>query len=481
MPRQVYVSPPYSGSRVRFTNISGLRRPMSRARFLQQLGSRGLATAARQGARFAGSVYKHVKKVANNWTKKPIKRKSPTSANRGFVRGLTGHSVGTYKGSFKKAKRIKKTMKSMALAKGFHKTLEQYGTVTSSDCVYLGHSSGNLTEMSEVIYSALMRKIMNKAGFKMSSLFRELAVSNPGSGVNFNEDATGLRFVYTVMLQSVGTTNNVIYDTLNGQNFGDVLLAFTQFRLHLLDFIRGEQGAGAREAYEPFKLAVYTKDVTATIDQWRLGAEMFLEDVHLELSCNSIMTIQNRTKAAEATTDFGTERVDSQPLKGYLYEFKHADPRVRFASSANEALNNNQVFNRMNANGLSLIRGNQFGPSNEPLDPKYFANIAKATKITLDPGEMKKMTFSYRVSGKITNILKKLQVTRYHSVTGVFNGQIGKCQFFAFEELMRTPSNNLITVAYERELQYGAIVKYKYSDTPLDDSLTQIEISNNEV
>jgi hypothetical protein len=333
--------------------------------------------------------------------------------------------------------------------------------------------------MANSIYSAMMRKIMSKAGFKMSGLFNEVAVSNPIIGTNPAENSSGLRFIYSVKLQGFGTVTNVLYDTVDNQNFGDILNSFGQFKNHIWDYLRGEQGGGTREATEPFKLAVYTKDVNAGTDQWRLGAEMYLEDLSIQLDVSSTLTIQNRTKAADATTDLSTDRVDSQPLKGYIYEFKHADPRVRFSGPEIAAgTNSNQMFNRMNTNGLALIRGNQFNPATEPLDPKYFANLSKATKITIQPGEMKKTFFTYRFSGKITNLLKKMQVTRYLSGPNIFTGMIGKCQFIALEELMRTPSTNLIQVAYEREMTMGCTVKYKYHDTPLDDIINGTEINN---
>jgi len=45
---------------------------------------------------------------------------------------------------------------------------------------------------------------------------------------------------------------------------------------------------------------------------------------------------------------------------------------------------------------------------------------------------------------------------------------VGRAQMIAFEELMHTPSDNKVTIAYERELSIGCIVNYKYYDTPLD-------------
>jgi len=439
----------------------------------------------RNGAAYAGKAYRgaanYVKgRIAANKPKSSAKSATTRIAKR--TRSFTGHSVGVFKGKFKRPKKIRRTIEAKCLAMGAHRIVEQFGEVSDADCVHLAHSSGYIEEIAKVIYTALMRKVMNKAGFKISGLYNEIAVSNPTAGVNQAENSLGLRFVYTKKSPGGTDVENAVYDTTDNQNFGDVLNSFTAFVNHVIDYIRGT-GGGIRELQTPHKLAVYTLDRYSGNSEegfWRLGAEIHLEDITADIYISSHMVVQNRTKAASAaSTEFSVDRVDTQPLKGWIYEFKHGDPRVRF--SKGNATVNNAVFDKMNDRGLQLIKASEFNPSVEPFDPKYFANIGKATRVTLNPGEMKRLGFSYKFHGKLTNLIRKLQCTQW--ITGAagstfFTGMVGKSQMISLEELMRTPSSNKIEVAYERELKVGCIVRYKYHDTQLDKITNPIEYNN---
>jgi len=383
--------------------------------------------------------------------------------------------------AYKKAKRNKFVSKNKAQATGFHRTYEQFGTVSSGDTVYLAHSSMFVDEISNTLYAAMLRKILNKAGFKMSGLFREIAVSDPGVVAGTSENSFGLRFIYTIKTQMVGTEQNFFFYTSDGQNFGDVLNGFAQMRNHLNQFLMDRLDLVIADALpetrEPYKLAVYKADNDGTTIRWRLGAEMFLEDLSVNISVKSELTVQNRTAAATGTGVFDTDRIDTQPLIGYLYDFKHADPRVRFGGFTSSTISN-QVFNQMPSTGLNLIRGSQFSSAQEPLTGKYFANIQKTQKFTLSPGEMKKCFLTYQYKGKLVNLLKKMQATNFEAATNSFNGVIGKSQMLGFEEALRTPSENLVTIAYQRAFNAGCTCYYKPSTTPLDNVLNTLQINN---
>lgn len=452
--------------------------------------------------------YRGTKQTFNNRVKKFVKNAivPPTMKNLGYVvdkvlnmparpgtynrpkhhkstpnpmsrrKGLTGRSVAVYKGNFKKTKRIKRTIEQTCLSKGSHRTLEQYGTFSDPDTVYLHHSISHVDEIARTMNAGLIRKILNKAGFQITNLYNEIAVSNPVAGLDQPENSSGLKFVLCCRDPLTGHCTNYTYDTVNNQSFKSIVETWTDMHYRIIDYIRGDNKD------ELYKLAVYKLDAAAVVEtvNWRLGAEMYIEDMSMQLFFQSSLMIQNRTKGATITSDGGnqTDRVDSQPLKGWIYDFKNADMRVRHSGGVT-GVQSNIIFNSANDNGLKIVRGAEYVGSEEPFDPKYFANSSKAVRISIQPGEIKRLGFSYKFSGKFVNVIKKLRVSRWDSVLHNLSGMTGKSQMICLEEQLRTPTDNKITIAYERELKIGSIFKENKRPAHIETFTASTEINNN--
>jgi len=409
------------------------------------------------------------------------KRKNrPGKRQRAMNRKKTKFQIGpsVFAGKFSKPKKLKQTVEQRCLSKGYHTTVEQFGEVNDSDCVYLSHSSGTINEVARTIATSILRTLLTKAGFKITNQFLELSVIHAYEGANFVENSSGLRFVYTTKNIINGSYAGIGYNTVDGQSFNDIQFAFSGFSNRLIDYIRNTSND------EPYKIAVYRRDLDNISTNWILAAEMHLEDCHLELNILSSLQVQNRTRSAlnvgNGYEQLTTDRIDSQPVKGMLYEFKNADPRVRHSGPLPTLLGtvDNNLFSYMNDYGLKLVRGEEYVGSTEPFVPKYWANITKATKVSLDPGQMKKTMFTYKIAGKIVNTLKKLRVTQWSGPDAAFSGMVGKCQMICFEETMRTPSANKIYISYEREVKIGAIVKASLRQGPLESKIVSTEINN---
>jgi len=473
---------PYSGKRNKIGHVAIGGKEVgrvSRADFLKRLG-------VKPGG---GRVTK--KTAGQRRTVKAVRRKSTPHSNHGVYTGKTG-----------KSKKNKRTWESKFLSQGALTTVEQYGTVTDPDCVYLAHSTGHILQLCWAIQYAILRKIMNKAGFKITNQNIEVPVSVPLEGLNVADNSAGLKFLFTCKNRALLTYRNYDFDTVDGQSFSDMNRLWVEMRDRFIDFVRGT------EVWEPYKVAVYKRDTTALGTDWILGAEMYLEDCHIDLSMISTLTIQNRTLAAEATIgtsndQINVDRIDAQPLKGYVYEFKHADPRVKHSAlgmSSVPVASRNNLFESMHDIGMRLIRGNQFlgavtnlvptpanpavlvdtsfGGAIEPLEPKYFANCDKSHKVIMQPGEMKKVNFKWDLKGKIVNVFKKLKVTVWDGPSFAFNGMVGRAQMISLEEMMRTPSTNKVTIAYERELKIGCIVKAAFKQAPVETIVVAEQYNN---
>jgi len=380
---------------------------------------------------------------------------------------------GPYTGSFKRPKKVTKTIEQLCQSSGYHRTLEVHGAVNDPNCVFITHSTNHINEIGYTITYALLRKILTKAGFKVTNQFNAISVTGAATGVDPAQDTTGLRFVYTVKNPVLGNTNVTAYDTVGAQSFTDLCIASSFMSAPIIEYLR-------RQANDvPYKLAVYIKD-EAIASYWRLGAEMFLEDCDIQLFTSSVITLQNRTLSANATGDtYDIDRVDNQPIKGMIYNFKHGEPRVRNQGSPpGGALWNNSRFNRMTDFGVTLDRGAEFIGGGEPFTPKYFQNIEKAIPVLMQPGEMKKTTLFHKFSGKLKTVFKNIRVDFYDVGTAYCAGVSGRSQMLCFEETMRTASSNKITVSYERELKVGCIIKHSFYQAPLETFLTSQSYNN---
>jgi len=407
-------------------------------------------------------VYKLGKKLFSGVKRKLFKKRvKPTGLMT--RKNFGGMSTAVYKGKFKKPRVLKQSIETKCLSQGYHKTIEQFGSIADPNSVYLMHSTVNTIQVCYTIAAAAMRKVMTMAGFKVTANFNELSVTDNVTGATEQTDSDGLRFVVWTREAVTGVTNQIGFNTVNNQTFNDITSfgfgvpgAFTDLPDQFINYMRNQSSA------VPYKLAVYKKDYQSVVGfTWILGAELYFEDAHLQLFIDSQLTIQNRTKGATTGADQDADRVDNQPLQGWIYEFKHADPRLRHSGPISGGTNSNLLFGRIDERGIDLIKGGEYVNANEPFQPKYFSNIDKATKIRMQSGEMKKTSFSYVFSGTFKNILKKLRCEKLN-VTGPvaeISGLPGKCQMVCLEEVMRTATDNFITIAYERQQKIGAIVK----------------------
>lgn len=392
------------------------------------------------------------------WTTSAIKRRGRGGrTNRKKMKGRSSYG-------FSKGKKIKNSMASRCLSKGFMKTINTYGIAKDGNSLYIHHSTGHVNETARTISYAILRSLFRKAGLSITNKYNAIEVSNPVAGAGPTLDSTGFQIVYESVNPVTAVITHQVYLTAANQSFDDVVTGFVLMNNGIIDYLRDST------KNEPNKVSIFTQDNTSVTVYWRIAAEIQLLDCQLEVDFHSELTCQNRTGAALNATGNPelTERVDIQPLQGWIYDFKHADMRVR---DQGRGSNNNTFFNRINDSGLTFVGGADYLGAIEPLEPKYFANVSKAVRVTLQPGEVKKTYFDYRFSGKFTNIIRKMRVAQWISATGLLDGLAGRSQMICFEEMLKTNSANQIAVAYERELKVGAILTERKSKPALLETL----------
>lgn len=397
---------------------------------------------------------KAAKKIQRAWRK--------YKNRKNYKMQLYGVSTGANAGKFRTPSRAMTSNKdTLYLKKGFINILERRGDITDSDACYLYHTDYHVVEMVEAIVAALCRSLLRKAGCEVTNLQSELPLA-------YWEDSSGYRFIYTIRNPITGAlTASPPIDLLNNASYKslvDNMSALTNMGGHLINYMNNASFD------EPYAIYMYQRDPL------RLAAVIYLQDEMVYLKCQSTVCVQNRSKGADGSfTDPSLDRVDNQPLKGYLYEFKNPDPRLRTTAATNTGMadNNDRFYGSGFQNGCftfgAAIIGNPTNSFANVPNPKLWKNISKATPITLDPGEIKQASISTYVKHRLPELLKKFRadVTGGFSggppaIPGRFNGVMkGKSQIIALEELIRTTSTNLVTLSFEIQQKFSCFTVTK--------------------
>lgn len=440
-------------------------------------GSLSLASARGSSKDLFSSSSKRGKSSSSASTQ--TKRKMPRTigmSRKGSKKWMSG-STGFYKGSFKRPRQTSQPkVETLCLAKGFHCTKEYFGKIEDPHTVYLHHSTFEIDLYARSICAALIRKLFKKAGITVEDRSRELNLSNVAN-------SSGFRIVFVTQNPVGGNVSNLDYDTKDNYSLSDLITDWPAFTDYFKDYIKA-----ASVDDVPMQLILYDRrNNGAGTDAFRIAANMYLNHEYLDLYSQSKLIVQNRTAGDGATTTeekAQLDRIDNQPLQGYIYEYKNADPRLNIVGTTGESFDN-MGLNYTTGSGLLLLRAATLGSSGsapnvfvqyeEPPVPKTWANIAKSSKILLQPGTMKKTYISHKFSGKIVNVMKALRV-EYHTGTA-YAGVKGKSQIIALEEKLRTTSTNPVTVMYECEKKIGAVFKTR-GKVPFITELTTQNVNN---
>jgi len=363
-------------------------------------------------------------------------------------------TMGFYKGPFKKPSKFNlKTFEGRYASKGYVQRRETNGVITDDHACYVGHSTFDPVMIQGTVAGCLLRKLMKIGGVPINDRAMLLPMNSLTSAVGFKVEFSTI------------TENGVIalYDSfvfLSSTNFSGILGGLGTFQNFIGECLINTT---AEIEVKPYMLTLYQEDryqLTPELATQRLVAKLDLSEEIIDLKIHSELTLQNRTNAAQAAPGsyYASDRTDSQPLKGRIYEFRNGDPRLRIPNVAQT------LIDQVPVDGAILIRATDLGTDwqNVP-PPNHFANISKSGLVKMDPGHMKKGYINYSFQGTFLNMLVKLRAATIVAVSGITyaSRMLGHCQLIGFEEEMRTPSVNPVAIAYERQLTVGATCRTK--------------------
>jgi len=361
-------------------------------------------------------------------------------------------------GKFKKPVKLSKKV-SPYLTKGFESTTEIHGAVTDPNCVYIGASCVSTSKAIEIMAQALLRKLFEKC-FKIPiTNIRTPLQAFWNNTFPFNR-ADGFRIQLTWMqVNNVTGEGEISYET-NGTDSiysicGEIATGTAAtFPAMMAKFREWAHRTAPSDANTqiPLRLNVYMKDSNVT-PFWfgQGGIDLRALRIHYE----SAVSIKLQNRSVSATGSTSTDVVDANPLQGYLYEFKGGVPMFRNLDQASGTLRLNRMFDN---SAVMLCKAGDFGtdaspgPGNvnrEPPKPRFFANCVKASKVRLDPGDVKSHFFTWKTSMRFLDYLRKINVQNDAGLIIQTVNTPGKCVLFALEDMLNVNASNLIAVAYE--------------------------------
>nr|WPR18682.1 MAG: capsid protein [Owegonang virus 16] len=369
-----------------------------------------------------------------------------TSAARRSSRG-SGRKPGMYAGKFNKAtKASKSTPFDTFSKKGAAFNLEVSGTCTDTDCVYIGQAAFIPDQMYSIVWQALIRKLFQKA----LKLDIQSMDNVPPSWETFSVD---------ILVVDVVTGGEL---TVLSQAFANSSTSYRAFAdtvgQAVSNYVSGDAATDFNRRFSRiklFRLADSTNTSGTPINNVISEINLLRTKVHTISQVE--LNIQNFTTASSSTDDT-IEEVDNCPLKGRQYIFKGFAPQYGNVYQSTQ-VGGAKSFCPTMEEGTILKRGKADTTSTvafwEPPLPKAFNNCTKSSYVTLDPGQSKVKTFTYRSHKYFNQFLWSTAYTTAANVT--VRCREGPTVMFALEKRIHI-GNQSVICAYESNIKMGCYV-----------------------
>lgn len=214
-----------------------------------------------------------------------------------------------------------------------------------------------------------------------------------------------------------------------------------------------ELEVNVRDGFYPRELVAYNSSGIQIVRKRQLG------DAKLMLSVKRNIKLRNVTKNDD-NGDTMTS-LDTNPIQGRLYKFRHDTPRV------NPVIYETDKGNFAKFHDRYCTAGVIFGPqraaaddhdgvpvtpafcledrvlSSPPPGGRVWDNMSSSKKIGLAPGQAAGHKMQFKYSGTVRQFLDKFAASAYQPPS------IGYCHMFGFEQKFKTDANDEINVEYD--------------------------------
>lgn len=375
-------------------------------------------------------------------------------------------STGKYVGKLKKTKRYKKSVTlSKAAKNGYILNNDLTGNVSDPQCVYLYHSTYDINMIARGMIGGMLRALFKKAGIDVSNENTEFPLYDAAHSEQYKivyndrnpvtQDSTTVptyRYEYTIV-------DNTTFRSMMDDICQYHLSPATPFK-RLIDTMFGDS------ENIPFTLTLTVRDNSPdnVVSPWRTHTHLTLSNQRMSIICKSAIMVQNRTKGSAAgATDYSDQRIDNQPLRGKLYEFKNGDPRVRTPMTIGNGISDQFEF-LFNSGASPSVRtwGQLVIPNDYVESPpmgKFWKNVKKTSNVLIQPGDIKSAEIEVAYDLPIPELIVKFRVAAEgaYKGPGIYYGlKSHKSQILALEEVLKTPADNFINAQFQVRQLVGA-------------------------
>lgn len=318
---------------------------------------------------------------------------------------------------------------------------EVHGVMKRKNVSYFGfQATAGSTELFRVAADAILRAVLKKhnVGIRRTDEAVPVVASVP----QMNQ----VQFYYRRSKYSDGT---------QGDGSGGTTVAFTTgtYESHVEAFA-GELETKVRTGFYPHYFE--TKNSSNAIVQ----TNRKIGDAKINLSVKRLIKLRNITKNDDGDDD--TNALDTNPIQGRLYKFRHDVPRVNMTLYETDPTKWALFHDRVCTAGVI------FGPQRNAVDdhdgtlvdvPGFFGvnkvlsvpppggrvwdNLSSSKKVGLAPGQSAQHKMAFKFSGTIRQFLSKFAASEYTAPS------IGYCHMFGLEQKFKTSVNDIINVEYD--------------------------------
>jgi len=314
---------------------------------------------------------------------------------------------------------------------------ETHGTVSDPDVVGVGHITWQTDGVARVIFGAIVRKLLLKAGVTVDSATQEIPFSNP-------DLSNGFKLIYET-IDNAGVmvaTDQAIADNESI----NTLFSTTSAGLGktIWDQIRDSTNPKLQKVY------LYEFNNVDGGPQNRINSMVNLKEEKITCTVSSMITVQNRTLSLGGSTL--TDSSNAQPVKGPAFEFSGV-PRTKQVEL--------QPLNTFYDEGVILFRKAQVTAVKsqgwaEPPVRNSFSNCVRGSYVRLPVGQLKNMALSKTWTGTYEKIMTKWRFSTEGA--DAVNIAPGVSQVVFFEEEINSGSANKLTIGYECQHTMGCVL-----------------------
>jgi hypothetical protein len=323
---------------------------------------------------------------------------------------------------------------------------EVHGKMTRKNVSYFGfQATAGMDELFNVAADSVLRAVLKKHNVGIRRTDEAVLVQSAVPQM------TKAVFWYTRTKYSDGSTDSSISGTVIDFASGTYESKVQAFALELKAKVAG----GYYPDYYESKAANNTI----------INVSRKVGDAKLNLSVKRTIKLRNITKNDDG--DHDTNALDTNPLQGRLYKFRHDVPRVQptlyksdptawarfhdrvctagvmFGPQRNETDDHDGVIAAATTSNWYALMGSDRVLSSPPPGGRVWDNLSSSKKIGMAPGQAAQHKMAFKFAGTFRQFLSKFAASEYTVPS------IGYCHMFGFEQKFKTGASDIINIEYD--------------------------------